>query len=105
MGELFVHGVVTGDHPANFHDSPVEIACHRVFFRMNNDGRRKVLQHRDILTANALGDPELAGSVMLSHVLASRYTAMEPGETPWAAADLTTMETDSVAPARRTGVR
>lgn len=37
---------------------------------------RSVLQHRDIVTAIAHGDPALAESAMHSHILAARYTAM-----------------------------
>jgi len=47
-----------------------------------DDRRRSVLQHRDILTAIAHGDPELAESAMRSHILAARYTAMGLGGPP-----------------------
>lgn len=45
-----------------------------------DDRRRSVLQHRDIVTAIAHGDPALAESAMRSHILAARYTAMGLGE-------------------------
>lgn len=45
-----------------------------------DDRRRSVLQHRDIVTAVAHGDPTLAESAMRSHILAARYTAMGLGE-------------------------
>lgn len=42
----------------------------------DDDRRRSVLQHRDIVTAIAHGDAELAESAMRSHILAARYAAM-----------------------------
>src|SRR6476620_3530417 len=48
----------------------------------DDDRRRSVLQHRDILTAITHRDPELAESAMRSHILAARYTAMGLGEGP-----------------------
>lgn len=41
----------------------------------DDDRRRSVLQHRDIVTAIAHRDPELAESAMRSHILAARYAA------------------------------
>ena len=41
----------------------------------DDDRRRSVLQHRDIVTAIAHHDQELAESAMRSHILAARYTA------------------------------
>ena len=48
----------------------------------DDDRRRSVLQHRDIMTAIAHRDPELAESAMRSHILAARYTAMGLGDAP-----------------------
>ena len=48
----------------------------------DDDRRRSVLQHRDILTAIANGDAELAESAMRSHILAARYTARGLGDVP-----------------------
>jgi len=45
-----------------------------------DERRRSVLQHRDLVTAIAHGDPALAESAMRSHILAARYTAMGLGE-------------------------
>jgi DNA-binding GntR family transcriptional regulator len=42
----------------------------------DDDRRRSVLQHRDILTAIANHDAELAEAAMRSHILAARYTAL-----------------------------
>jgi DNA-binding GntR family transcriptional regulator len=42
----------------------------------DDDRRRSVLQHRDILTAIAHHDEGLAESAMRSHILAARYTAL-----------------------------
>jgi DNA-binding GntR family transcriptional regulator len=42
----------------------------------DDDRRRSVLQHRDILTAIEHHDQELAESAMRSHILAARYTAL-----------------------------
>jgi DNA-binding GntR family transcriptional regulator len=42
----------------------------------DDDRRRSVLQHRDIVTAIAHRDAELAESAMRSHILAARYTAL-----------------------------
>ena len=41
----------------------------------DDDRRRSVLQHRDIVMAIAHHDEELAESAMRSHILAARYTA------------------------------
>lgn len=41
----------------------------------DDDRRRSVLQHRDIITAIEHGDHELATSAMSSHILAARYSA------------------------------
>jgi len=41
----------------------------------DDDRRRSVLQHRDIITAIENGDHELATSAMSSHILAARYSA------------------------------
>ncbi len=42
----------------------------------DDDRRRSILQHRDIITAIENGDDDLATSAMSSHILAARYTAM-----------------------------
>jgi DNA-binding GntR family transcriptional regulator len=42
----------------------------------DDDRRRSVLQHRDIITAIEHGDPELATSAMSGHILAARYAAL-----------------------------
>jgi DNA-binding GntR family transcriptional regulator len=42
----------------------------------DDDRRRSILQHRDIITAIENGDDELATTAMSSHILAARYTAM-----------------------------
>ena len=42
----------------------------------DDDRRRSVLQHRDIITAIEHGDPELATSAMSGHILAARYSAL-----------------------------
>ncbi|MGE3660852.1 MAG: GntR family transcriptional regulator [Pseudonocardia sp.] len=42
----------------------------------DDDRRRSVLQHRDIITAIENGDEELAESAMSSHILAARYSAV-----------------------------
>lgn len=41
-----------------------------------DDRRRSILQHRDIITAIDNGDEELATSAMSSHILAARYSAV-----------------------------
>lgn len=57
----------------------------------DDDVQRSILQHRDIVTAIAHGDAELAEAAMRSHILAARYaarrvtesdTAPEPVEGP-----------------------
>lgn len=48
----------------------------------DDDRRRSVLQHRDILTAIAHGDAELAESAMRSHILAAKYVAMALSDVP-----------------------
>lgn len=40
-----------------------------------NDARRSMVQHRDIIVAIRHGDSELAAVAMRSHILAARYTA------------------------------
>jgi DNA-binding GntR family transcriptional regulator len=62
----------------------------------DDDRRRSVLQHRDILTAIANGDAELAESAMRSHILAARYTARGLGDVPRAGPDSQTSEARSV---------
>jgi len=42
----------------------------------DDDRRRSILQHRDIVTAIQNHDESLAESAMRSHILAARYTAM-----------------------------
>jgi DNA-binding GntR family transcriptional regulator len=42
----------------------------------DDDRRRSVLQHRDIITAIENADEELATSAMSSHILAARYSAL-----------------------------
>jgi DNA-binding GntR family transcriptional regulator len=42
----------------------------------DDDRRRSILQHRDIVTAIQNGDESLAESAMRSHILAARYTAL-----------------------------
>lgn len=42
----------------------------------DDDRRRSVLQHRDVITAIAHADAELATSAMSSHILAARYSAL-----------------------------
>jgi DNA-binding GntR family transcriptional regulator len=42
----------------------------------DDDRRRSILQHRDIVTALQNGDESLSESAMRSHILAARYTAL-----------------------------
>lgn len=42
----------------------------------DDDRRRSVLAHRDVITAIEHGDADLATSAMSSHILAARYSAM-----------------------------
>ncbi len=44
----------------------------------DDDRRRSVLQHRDIITAIENADEDLATSAMSSHILAARYSALRP---------------------------
>ena len=51
----------------------------------DDDRRRSVVQHRDIITAVQNGDDALAESAMRSHILAARYSALrltEPSGSP-----------------------
>jgi DNA-binding GntR family transcriptional regulator len=48
----------------------------------DDDRRRSVLQHRDIITAIAKGDEDLARSAMSSHILAARYSALRSDPRP-----------------------
>jgi DNA-binding GntR family transcriptional regulator len=43
----------------------------------DDDRRRSVLQHRDIITAIENADEDLAVSAMSSHILAARYSALQ----------------------------
>jgi DNA-binding GntR family transcriptional regulator len=43
----------------------------------DDDRRRSVLQHRDIITAIENADEDLATSAMSSHILAARYSALQ----------------------------
>jgi len=42
----------------------------------DDDRRRSVMAHRDVITAIANGDADLATSAMSSHILAARYSAL-----------------------------
>jgi DNA-binding GntR family transcriptional regulator len=42
----------------------------------DDDRKRSVLAHRDVITAIANGDEALATSAMSSHILAARYSAL-----------------------------
>jgi DNA-binding GntR family transcriptional regulator len=42
----------------------------------DDDRRRSVMAHRDVITAIAHGDADLATSAMSSHILAARYSAL-----------------------------
>jgi DNA-binding GntR family transcriptional regulator len=42
----------------------------------DDDRRRSVMAHRDVITAIANGDVDLATSAMSSHILAARYSAL-----------------------------
>jgi len=42
----------------------------------DDDRRRSVMAHRDVITAIANGDADLATSAMISHILAARYSAL-----------------------------
>lgn len=46
----------------------------------NDDVQRSIVQHRDIVTAIAHRDAELAESAMRSHILAARYAARRVAE-------------------------
>ena len=48
----------------------------RVLRGYDDDRRRSVVAHRDIITAIEHGDHELATSAMSSHILAARYSAL-----------------------------
>jgi DNA-binding GntR family transcriptional regulator len=51
----------------------------RVLHGYNDDDRRRsVLAHRDIVTAIEHGDEHLATAAMSSHILAARYSALRP---------------------------
>lgn len=52
-----------------------------------DDRRRSVVQHRDIITAIQNGDDALAESAMRSHILAARYTALGLSESGGTAAE------------------
>jgi DNA-binding GntR family transcriptional regulator len=44
----------------------------------DEDRRRSVVAHRDIITAIENGDDDLASAAMSSHILAARYSALRP---------------------------
>ena len=50
----------------------------------DDDRRRSVLQHRDILLALTRRDEDLAEAAMRSHILAARYTAVRVADGPGA---------------------
>ncbi len=42
----------------------------------DDDRQRSVMAHRDVITAIANGDADLATAAMSSHILAARYSAL-----------------------------
>ena len=54
------------------------LGAERKVMLSDDDRRRSVLAHRDIITAIENGDEHLATAAMSSHILAARYSALHP---------------------------
>ena len=61
----------------DFHAAVLAAFVRRVLHSYDDDDRRRsVMAHRDVITAIANGDADLATSAMSSHILAARYSAL-----------------------------